>query len=144
MQGTKVMPLWQCVHFCGVKTAIVVCLLFFEKAMRWRAGKLLKSFMNGTILEIIIPFWSRIYLIWFPYLMFDVFIFDIGNIISIFDIEYILPIFDSGIQYYWIHHFHVWYWIYYFHIWYWIHTWYLSFFLHGHYFWLKFSPHNSA
>ena len=24
------------------------------------------------------------------------------------------------------------------------HTWYLSFFLHGHYFWLKFSPHNSV
>jgi len=24
------------------------------------------------------------------------------------------------------------------------HTWYLSFFLHRHYFWLKFSPHNSA
>ena len=25
-----------------------------------------------------------------------------------------------------------------------IHTSYLSFFLHGHYFWLNFSPHNSA
>ena len=25
MQGTQVMPLWQCVHFWGVKAAIVVC-----------------------------------------------------------------------------------------------------------------------